>query len=217
MLDRGSVILYLILCDFGWVQETRNLKTGLMLTLALEDGCCHTFKGKRFPIKRFVYLSANTCCAQFSQLDSRAVVVFLSVLVTVVNCSGVVECWIYDWHSFTCASATATFWIALTSGNCLVSWLKHCLHCFYTVGCLNKNQVCISSPKHDLAKVYCLIISYNFRAQLRSSQLTQVLLIVQLTCQQRLISTRNQLPLCFTRSPAIAEGPRDAGVPVEIW
>jgi len=101
--------------------------------------------------------------------------------------------------------------------NCLVSWLKHCLHCFYTVGCLNKNQVCISSPKHDLAKVYCLIISYNFRAQLRSSQLTQVLLIVQLTCQQRLISTRNQLPLCFTRSPAIAEGPRDAGVPVEIW
>ena len=115
MLDRGSVILYLILCDFGWVQETRNLKTGLMLTLALEDGCCHTFKGKRFPIKRFAYLFANTCWAKFSQLDSWAVVVFLSVLVTVVNCSGIIECWIYDLHNCTCASATATFWIALTS------------------------------------------------------------------------------------------------------
>lgn len=39
-------------------EETRNLQTGLMLTLALQDGCCHTFKGKRFPIKRFPMLES---------------------------------------------------------------------------------------------------------------------------------------------------------------
>jgi len=31
----------------------------------------------------------------------------------------------------------------------------------------------------------------------------------------KLLSTRT--PEAITRSPAIAEGPRDAGVPVEIW
>jgi len=44
------------------MQETRNLKTGLMLTLALEDGCCHTFKGKRFPVKRYVFVCKCTLC-----------------------------------------------------------------------------------------------------------------------------------------------------------
>jgi len=28
---------------------------------------------------------------------------------------------------------------------------------------------------------------------------------------------RFDIIMCYTRSPAIAEGPRDAGVPVEIW
>lgn len=31
-----------------------------MLTLALQDGSCHTFIGKKFPIKRCVYMPANT-------------------------------------------------------------------------------------------------------------------------------------------------------------
>jgi len=36
--------------------------------------------------------------------------------------------------------------------------------------------------------------------------------------QSKLISTEHYLSNTnLTRSPAIAEGPRDAGVPVEIW
>jgi len=31
------------------------------------------------------------------------------------------------------------------------------------------------------------------------------------------ICKQNTINTCITRNPAIAEGPRDAGVPVEIW
>lgn len=57
--------------DFVGVQETRNLKTGLMLTLALEDGCCHTFKGKRFPVKRCVLNFHLTSKGQPANPDSQ--------------------------------------------------------------------------------------------------------------------------------------------------
>lgn len=100
------------------MQETRNLKTGVMLTLALEDGCCHTFKGKRFPVKRYVYryLYANTCCVLANYcFFSQWLFNILSLLLTVASCDWMIDCWSFKFWFTVFTHPNITYWNAVIS------------------------------------------------------------------------------------------------------